>query len=155
SVYLRFKAAFGSGPYRPARDQQPTDEGPLIHPYGPYNTALAEQAVVQQVMPERTTGPTPLTVLADRIATLAGAARVAKIWLPPLTDVLTLDQITGPPRADADGLRVAGASGLMRVPLGLLDDPGKQWQGPWTLDLTAVGGHAAVMGGPQSGKTTL
>lgn len=41
------------------------------------------------------------------------------------------------------------------MPLGLLDDPAKQWQGQWFLDLTVAGGHAALIGGPQSGKTTL
>jgi DNA segregation ATPase FtsK/SpoIIIE, S-DNA-T family len=41
------------------------------------------------------------------------------------------------------------------VPLGLLDDPAAQWQGRWVLDLRAGGGHLAVIGGPQSGKTTL
>ncbi len=39
--------------------------------------------------------------------------------------------------------------------MGLLDDPARQWQGQWFLDLTVAGGHAAVIGGPQSGKTTL
>ncbi|CAM5237014.1 ESX secretion system protein EccC [Streptomyces violarus] len=43
----------------------------------------------------------------------------------------------------------------MNVPLGVLDDPARQWQQPWRLDLTVAGGHAAVIGGPQSGKTTL
>jgi S-DNA-T family DNA segregation ATPase FtsK/SpoIIIE len=41
------------------------------------------------------------------------------------------------------------------VPLGVLDDPARQWQGQWTLDLTVAGGHVAVIGGPQSGRTTL
>ncbi|MGY5138545.1 type VII secretion protein EccCb, partial [Streptomyces nigrescens] len=45
--------------------------------------------------------------------------------------------------------------GPLEVPLGLLDDPTRQWQGQWHLDLTLAGGHAAVIGGPQSGKTTL
>ncbi|MCZ9344580.1 FtsK/SpoIIIE domain-containing protein, partial [Streptomyces sp. TRM76130] len=57
--------------------------------------------------------------------------------------------------AHPDGLRLAAGDGPLRVPLGVLDDPARQWQGPWSLDLTAAGGHAAVIGGPQSGKTTL
>ncbi|GAA3304182.1 hypothetical protein GCM10020295_54640 [Streptomyces cinereospinus] len=53
------------------------------------------------------------------------------------------------------GMQLARRGGPLRVPLGVLDDPTKQWQGEWYLDLTLAGGHAAVIGGPQSGKTTL
>jgi S-DNA-T family DNA segregation ATPase FtsK/SpoIIIE len=47
------------------------------------------------------------------------------------------------------------AGGRLQVPLGVLDDPARQRQAPWLLDLTAAGGHVAVIGGPQSGKSTL
>jgi DNA segregation ATPase FtsK/SpoIIIE, S-DNA-T family len=122
----------------------------------------------------RDPGPTVLSVMVEQ---LRGAAEpVRRIWLPPLPAALTLDAAAGPVEADAErGLRFARhrtvgarstgpaadargtgpAAGAMRVPLGLLDDPGRQWQGPWVLDLTTAGGHAAVIGGPQSGKTTL
>ncbi|MER7174133.1 type VII secretion protein EccCb, partial [Streptomyces mesophilus] len=51
--------------------------------------------------------------------------------------------------------QLRGRRGPLQIPLGILDDPAKQWQGQWILDLTVAGGHAAVIGGPQSGKTTL
>lgn len=38
--------------------------------------------------------------------------------------------------------------------MGLLDDPAKQWQGIWELDLAANGGNVAIVGGPQTGKST-
>ena len=41
------------------------------------------------------------------------------------------------------------------VPLGLLDNPAKQRQQPWMLDLNKGGGHIAVLGAPQSGRSTF
>ena len=38
--------------------------------------------------------------------------------------------------------------------MGLLDDPARQWQGLWELDLTSAGGNVAIVGGPHSGKST-
>ena len=81
------------------------------------------------------------------------------VWLPPLPAAVTLDGVAGAPETRGDGgLRLSslrpGRLGNLRVPLGLLDDPARQWQGVWALDLTAAGGHLAVIGGPQSGKTT-
>lgn len=78
-----------------------------------------------------------------------------RIWLPPLPAALPLDAAAGPVEAGGQGMRLAVRPGPMKVPLGLLDDPAKQWQGQWVLDLTLAGGHVAVIGGPQSGKTTL
>jgi S-DNA-T family DNA segregation ATPase FtsK/SpoIIIE len=84
-----------------------------------------------------------------------GAPPVRRIWLPPLPDAVTLDAAAGPVRVSERGLHLARAAGGMRVPLGVLDDPARQWKGPWELDLMVAGGHVAVIGGPQSGKTTL
>jgi S-DNA-T family DNA segregation ATPase FtsK/SpoIIIE len=78
-----------------------------------------------------------------------------RLWLPPLPAVTTLDAICGPAEATDEGLRLGGGEGNMRVPLGVLDDPARHRQDVWTLDLTAKGGHVAVIGSPQSGKTTL
>lgn len=98
---------------------------------------------------------------------LTGAApEVRSIWLPPLPAAVALDAVAGPLDVGLRGMRLAGArpgggrpgarqTGPLLVPLGLLDDPARQWQGQWLLDLTVAGGHAAVIGGPQSGRTTL
>ncbi|MCW2916416.1 MAG: type secretion protein EccC [Actinomycetia bacterium] len=161
SVYLRFKATYVSGAYRPPlTEPEPADStGPLVLPYGLYNLTLNDQqsarAAAQPTLPERTTGPTPLKVLATRLTEAAGDIRVPRIWLPPLPECLTLDQIAGPIRVDADGMHLRQPPGSLQIPLGLLDDPARQRQDLWTLDLTTGGGHVAVMGAPQSGKTTL
>ncbi|MEV8015302.1 type VII secretion protein EccCa [Streptomyces sp. NPDC086554] len=156
STYERFKAGYVSGAHRgPARHDR-TEDAPLAWPYPTYNTGQdpeAGGATEEPATRERETGPTVLSAMVDQLC--AAAPPVRRIWLPPLPDAITLDSAAGPVQASARGLHLADSFGAMRVPLGVLDDPAKQWQEPWVLDLTVAGGHTAVIGGPQSGKTTL
>ncbi|MFF0166333.1 type VII secretion protein EccCa [Streptomyces prasinus] len=154
STYERFKAGYVSGAHRGPAARERRDEEPLALPYPAYNTAGREEAPEEgPAATRRETGPTVLSLMVGRLAGAAPAVR--RIWLPPLPDAVTLDAAAGPVRVSERGLHLARAAGGMRVPLGVLDDPARQWQGRWELDLTAAGGHAAVIGGPQSGKTTL
>ncbi|MFE3720859.1 type VII secretion protein EccCa [Streptomyces cyaneofuscatus] len=160
SHYARFKAGYVSGGYRgPVRRADEEETGPLALPYEAFNTLAGPDEVPQTAEPasrRRETGPTELGVMVDQLTGIAPPVR--SIWLPPLPTATTLDTVAGPLDIGPRGMRLAGAgpSGRpLRVPVGLLDDPAKQWQGQWFLDLTVAGGHAAVIGGPQSGKTTL
>ncbi|MDX2908997.1 type VII secretion protein EccCa [Streptomyces griseiscabiei] len=163
STYERFKAGYVSGAYRGPALTVEADDTPLAWTYPTYNTLGASgggsgagAAPEGPKATKRETGPTVMSVMVDQLASAARPVR--RIWLPPLPDAITLDAAAGPVRVDERGLRLASgkaAEGPMRVPLGVLDDPAKQWQGHWVLDLTVAGGHAAVIGGPQSGKTTL
>ncbi|MFB7761764.1 type VII secretion protein EccCa [Streptomyces xiamenensis] len=165
SAYDRFKASYVSGPYqRPVRQESTArDDGPRALPYPAYNT-LGQDAAKDGDEPaalapaRRAAGPSLLATVVDQLK--HAAPPVAQIWLPPLPAALPLDAVAGPLEAGdpaTRGLRFSRppAGGALRIPLGLLDDPGKQWQGQWVLDLTRAGGHAAIIGGPQSGKTTL
>ncbi|WP_431043426.1 type VII secretion protein EccCa [Streptomyces sp. P1-3] len=156
SAYERFKASFVSGPYRGPARRAADDKGPAALPYPAYNTlgsAEAGEDDGEPVKRHRNPGPTVLSVMVDRLRD--AAAPVRRIWLPPLPEALTLDRVGGAVDIDERGMGFSRRTGVLRVPLGLLDDPARQWQGPWILDLTVAGGHAAVIGGPQSGKTTL
>ncbi|MFJ1959935.1 type VII secretion protein EccCa [Streptomyces massasporeus] len=154
STYERFKAGYVSGTHQGPARRDPHDAEPLARPYPAYNTTSQEtEAVEEPVATQRETGPTVLSVMVGQLATAAPPVR--RIWLPPLPDVTTLDTAAGPLQADVDGVRLTRTSAPMSVPLGVLDDPARQWQQPWRLDLTVAGGHVAVIGGPQSGKTTL
>ncbi|MEV4505003.1 type VII secretion protein EccCb [Streptomyces klenkii] len=160
STYERFKAGFVSGAYRgPARAAGTATKEPSAWPYPAFNTLAASVTTSGQEEPapamrERETGPTVMSAMVDQLRTAAPPVR--RIWLPPLPAALTLDAAAGPLEVSERGLGLAGRRpGALRVPLGVLDDPARQWQGPWDLDLTVAGGHVAVIGGPQSGKTTL
>jgi S-DNA-T family DNA segregation ATPase FtsK/SpoIIIE len=158
TIYQRFKAGYVSGPYREGEEAapaaQPVPDGPRVRAYPQYNPGPTADADPLAVLPERSVGATLLSVMADQLA--AAATPVHQIWLPVLPPVLTLDAVTGRPAQDGPrGLRVPAGPEPMRVPVGLLDDPARQRQGTWWVDLTAGGGHLAVVGAPQSGKTTL
>ncbi|MFE1247425.1 type VII secretion protein EccCa [Streptomyces sp. NPDC058766] len=153
STYERFKAGYVSGAYHGPDLRKERDDAPLARPYPTYTTPRLAVAAEEAVATKRETGPTVLSVMVCRLATSAPPVR--RIWLPPLPEAITLDAAAGPLRAGPDGLRLAHGDGPLRIPLGVLDDPARQWQRPWLLDLTVAGGHVAVIGGPQSGKTTL
>ncbi|RPK83690.1 type VII secretion protein EccCa [Streptomyces sp. ADI98-10] len=162
SHYARFKAGYVSGGYRgPVRSHDEEETGPLALPYEAFNTLAGPDEARRSPEPasrRRETGPTELGVMVHQLT--GAAAAVRSIWLPPLPTATALDTVAGPLDIGPHGMRLTGAvtegrRRPLRVPVGLLDDPAKQWQGQWFLDLTVAGGHAAVIGGPQSGKTTL
>lgn len=160
TVYQRFKAGYVSGAYRgPVIEEEEEDEGRTPSPrlYTAYNPPPEEEDKPKpdegSTMPSRTTGPTLLDVLVNQLGRHGEPTRA--VWLPPLPEATTLDALAGAPQETGHGLSLPGERPALHVPIGLLDDATRQWQGEWLLDLTASGGHVAVIGGPQSGKTTL
>lgn len=156
SHYERFKAGYVSGAYRGPVQREEEDTGPLALEYAAYNTLGQEEGSgpEEPQVRRRETGPTEMGVMVQQIEH-ADTRPVRQIWLPPLPDAIALDKVAGPVEVGARGMQLAKRRGPLQVPVGVLDDPTKQWQGQWYLDLTVAGGHAAVIGGPQSGKTTL
>ncbi|MFD3871160.1 type VII secretion protein EccCa [Streptomyces sp. NPDC058623] len=161
STYTRFKAGYVSGRHRgPTAERGGDERGPLALAYPTFNTlrdtsAAPADGEEQPAATVRETGPSVLSVIVDQLASAAPPVR--RIWLPPLPDAISLDAAAGPLSVTGGGLRLGADEERrpLRVPLGVLDDPARQWRGPWELDLTVAGGHTAVTGGPQSGKTTL
>jgi DNA segregation ATPase FtsK/SpoIIIE, S-DNA-T family len=153
-TYERFKTAYVSGPHQvlSAADLAPAGARPA--PYTALNRVAGRAGDGdEQTMPQRSTEPGLHDVV---VAQLRGAAEpVHRVWLPPLPRAVTLDAVAGRVEVGGRGLMTTERPGPMRVPLGLLDDPASQWQGRWLLDLRSGGGHVAVIGSPQSGKTTL
>ncbi|GGU68617.1 type VII secretion protein EccCb [Lentzea flava] len=78
------------------------------------------------------------------VARMAGSGPKAReVWTPPLDESPTLDQMIFP-----------GPQRLV-VPVGVVDKPFEQRRDLLWADFSAGSGHGAVVGGPQSGKSTL
>lgn len=153
SVFERFKAAYVSGPYRrstagPVRARRrvqffgATNERPRIAPEGDV-PGPAGAASGQPDADEGRAGPSVLDVAVEKMR--AGQDRVHQIWLPPLPAWLGL--------ADVDGL-FPDPPAPLHARIGIVDLPGRQRQEPLDLDLTGECGHVAILGGPQSGRST-
>ncbi|HXV91688.1 MAG TPA: FtsK/SpoIIIE domain-containing protein, partial [Pseudonocardia sp.] len=159
TVYQRFKAAYVSGPVDDGRTPELAPlVGPPVKPMARFGTpAPPEPRAAEPAGPaRRTTGPTLLSTVVGRIAA-AGHPRVDPVWLDPLPAAVTLDRAGGGVDVTPQGVRLRvgwTASGGLPVPLGVLDDPARQWQGPLVVDLAAGGGHLLVLGGPGTGTST-
>ncbi|WP_405461906.1 type VII secretion protein EccCa [Streptomyces sp. NBC_00101] len=153
----RFQAAYVSGPYhqrrgavvraRVASQIMPWTSGwvvPRELPDAPEESAETEEE-----------SETLLSVALGRLRDAGPPAH--QVWLPPLDLPATLDQLL--PRPAPGGGRPAlfdrNGGGSLRVPVGIVDRPFDQRRDPLTVDLSGAGGHLAIAGGPQSGKSTL
>jgi S-DNA-T family DNA segregation ATPase FtsK/SpoIIIE len=130
----RFRAAYVSAPYAP---QQVPD--------------MADDIVVEDILADSL-----LDVLVHRIASQGPPAH--QIWLPPLDEPATLDQLLPELAASPErGLHPPAYEGLggLRVPVGLVDRPDQQRRDLMYLDFSAAAGHGLIVGAPQTGKSTL
>ncbi|HJU01325.1 MAG TPA: type VII secretion protein EccCb, partial [Actinomycetes bacterium] len=92
----------------------------------------------------RSSGPEPSSDLDVLLAGLVGTGPpVHQVWLPPLPPEIGLDPL------------LDQADGWLQVPVGVVDRPLEQRQGPLVLDLSKGAGHLVVVGAPRSGKSTL
>jgi len=97
-----------------------------------------------------------MRVMVERLARFGHP--VHQVWLPPLPPALPLDALLGVPEADPEaGLRSPTwpFSGSLRFPVGVVDLPLAQSQQPLVVDLGRLHAHLALVGVPQSGKSTL
>ncbi|MFF3243761.1 type VII secretion protein EccCa [Streptomyces sp. NPDC002870] len=163
----RFRAAYVSGPYLQRRSsvvqaQVASQVVPWtsewVVPRAPTDPDSSEggQAEPDTGEDEEENGDTLLSVALDRLRDSGPPAH--QVWLPPLDLPSTLDQILPPLAPDPQfGLTTAGwpLRGRLTVPVGIIDRPFDQRRDLLTVDLSTSGGHVAVAGGPQSGKSTV
>ena len=100
--------------------------------------------------------PSVLDVIVERLRGQGPPAH--EVWLPPLADPSTLDALLPPLTATPDrGLTAPGflANGQLAVPIGVVDRPFEQRRDVLWAELSGAAGHVVVVGGPQSGKSTL
>lgn len=162
---VRFKAAYVSGVYRTG-SQQAAFGGPLPVDRRPVLFTAAEVPVQYvQVPQQREEGPdetddaladTVLDVIVRRLEAQGPAAH--QVWLPPLDSPPSLDALLPGLTAVPDrGLTQPGYEGAGRlvIPVGIVDKPYEQRRDPLWADFSGAAGHMQILGGPQSGKSTL
>ncbi|MBT2506959.1 type VII secretion protein EccCa [Streptomyces sp. ISL-98] len=165
---VRFKAAYVSGAYRTSPQRTAGADGPLPVDRRPVRFTAAP-VPVRYVQPDsrlpvpdaRTPEDDALadTVLDVIVRRLEGqGAEAHQVWLPPLEDPPTLDGLlTGLTSVRGRGLTQPGydGSGRLVVPLGVVDKPYEQRRDTLYRDFSGAAGHMQIVGGPQSGKSTL
>ncbi|RKS72663.1 S-DNA-T family DNA segregation ATPase FtsK/SpoIIIE [Motilibacter peucedani] len=160
NTLVRFKAAYVSGPVRarPQRSAVGTGSGRAVLPWGLDRVEPASEAepVAQEPETSDVLSETLLDVVVERLHEAGPPAH--QVWLPPLTEPVPLDDLLPSIGVDPDrGLTPVAweDAGALRVPVGVVDRPLEQRRDLLVADLAGSAGHVAVVGGPQSGKSTL
>jgi len=166
----RFKASYVSGPYRAGAGASVSSSVPVTSDrrprlFVPEYVDLPEVAPpslgagsvpVPAPEPEGGTEPSILDIIVDR--TVGQGPPAHEVWLPPLGEPPSLDQLLPPLSITDDrGLSPVGffGNGKLTVPVGVVDKPFEQRRDLLWADLSGAAGHAVVTGGPQSGKSTV
>ncbi|MDT5013143.1 MAG: segregation ATPase FtsK/SpoIIIE, family [Mycobacterium sp.] len=139
-----FQTAYVSAPYRP-----PPPAGlPVFASVQRFTAAsIGAPNTDGARRPDPEDGVTDARTVMDAVlAQVAGRGRAAhQVWLPPLSESPTLDAL----------LTTAHGRAPLVVPIGLVDRPFQQRRDPLLVDLAGSGGHVAVVGAPQSGKSMV
>jgi DNA segregation ATPase FtsK/SpoIIIE, S-DNA-T family len=153
---MRFKVASASAPLSAAAAAVPPPPS-AISPFAALSPSERGSAAGIAVQPVAAAGgPSTLQVIADHLQ--HAGARAHQIWLPPLERALSLDRVLPRVVPTPDrGLAAAGwpGEGRLAVPVGLVDKPTEQTKEVLVADLAGAGGHLAVVGAAQSGKSTF
>jgi S-DNA-T family DNA segregation ATPase FtsK/SpoIIIE len=125
---VQYKAAYVSSPYRGEPEVPQTDD------------VLAD---------------TVLDVIVQRMQGQGPPAH--QVWLPPLAESPTVNQLLPPLAVTPErGVHAPGyLLGKLVVPVAIVDKPFEQRRDVMYLDFSGSAGHGLVVGGPQSGKSTL
>ncbi|GAB3143657.1 type VII secretion protein EccC [Amycolatopsis stemonae] len=154
---IRLKAAYVSGEL-PPRSTVVREDGQELGVL-PFSLAPVEIPVTTEIEDAPKTDGTGETIIHAMLSRLEGRGPAAhQIWLPPLNEPPTLDQLLPPLGEDAArGLCPLGwgGNGKLTIPVALVDKPFEQRRDMLWADFSGAGGHALIVGAPQSGKSTL
>ncbi|WP_310726899.1 type VII secretion protein EccCa [Streptomyces sp. N2A] len=156
----QFKAAYVSGPYRPRRITTSGHRDDLAPMLFTAESALADPVPAEPAHEATAadgdaTEPSVLDVLVERLQGQGPSAQ--QVWLPPLDDSPCLGELLPPLTTTSErGLQPAEWREMsLVVPIGIADLPFEQRRETLHCDFSGPQGHAAVVGGPRSGKSTL
>ncbi|MHA3023881.1 type VII secretion protein EccCa [Mycobacterium sp. BMJ-28] len=159
---LRFNTCYVSGEYvkprvsaRSGRSSQLGALAPKLFTATPVKKDPVPAAPVEAVEPDRAaetpSSPTKVTLLDMVVSRLRGHGRPAhEVWLPPLEESPAVNDLL----PDSTWNDPRNVNGRLLLPIGVVDRPYDQRRDVLTVDLSGAQGNVAVVGGPQSGKST-
>ena len=162
SGMTRFKAAYVSGPAVKIDDRErtgPSRNAAMIVEFGPAYVPpvplTGPPAAVPAAGGPAEAAESLLDVVVSQLA--RGGQAAHQIWLPPLGPPPSLASLLPPLAVTARGLSPANGEGQagLRAVLGIVDRPLEQRRDPLWADLSGAADHAAVVGAPRSGKSTV
>ncbi|ARZ67527.1 secretion protein EccC [Streptomyces albireticuli] len=160
----RFKAAYVSGTYRTGAGAGsgggplPIERRPVLFTADPVPVTYTAPAPVPDEPRAGDDGlaDTVLDVIVRRVEGQGPPAH--QVWLPPLDRSSSLDELL-PPLSAVEGRGLTAPdlprAGRLSVPIGLVDKPFEQRRDVLYRDFSGAAGNMLVVGGPQSGKSTL
>jgi DNA segregation ATPase FtsK/SpoIIIE, S-DNA-T family len=157
---IRFNSSYVSGEYvsprissRSGRVSRLGAQAPKLFTATPVDKDPAPviDEAAGQPDPETSSGPTKTTLLDVVVSRLRGHGRPAhEVWLPPLEASAAVNVLL-PNSAWNDSQNL---NGRLWLPIGVVDRPYDQRRDALVIDLSGAQGNVAVVGGPQSGKST-
>ncbi|AII04875.1 type VII secretion protein EccCa [Rhodococcus opacus] len=155
---VRFQASYVSGTYEGGRDDSVRRPGEAAVELRPkIFTAAPVPVDIVEILDEPESlhlaeEPTEIRATIDVVvARIRGRGpRAHEVWLRPLDAAPSLDQML--PRSVLT--EPVPALSSLRTPIGIIDRPYDQRRDPLVVDLSGSTGNMAVVGGPQSGKST-
>ncbi|WP_067861492.1 type VII secretion protein EccCa [Nocardia shimofusensis] len=165
---LRFNATYVSGSYVSPSGGNEVDgqvvggQSPTVFTAAPVEITATELPVAAERpgLPELPPPPptTPMreeglpdTLLEVVVKRLTGHGRPAhEVWLPPLDESPSVDMLLPEP----DWRSPVNRHGQLWMPIGIIDKPYEQRRDVLTVQLAGAAGNVAIVGGPQSGKST-
>lgn len=158
---IRFNASYVSGEYISPRMTSRSGRVSLLGAQAPklFTATPVEKDPTPAAAPDDpadapeplSSGPTKITLLDVVVGRLRGHGRPAhEVWLPPLeASPAVNDLLPSSTWHDPDNV-----NGRLWLPIGVVDRPYDQRRDTLILDLSGAAGNIAVVGGPQSGKST-
>jgi DNA segregation ATPase FtsK/SpoIIIE, S-DNA-T family len=148
-VYERFKVALISGSR--AAPSVPAVSGPSVQLFSSSLPGL-EPDQPEQEESEQPEGPSDLEAIVSLLGDAHGGVQVHQVWVPPLTESIDLAEVV---HDEPWWERADEASPRLDAAVGLVDLPSEQRTEPLVLDFEGRSGHLALVGAPQSGKSTF
>lgn len=162
---IRFNSSYVSGEYvkprpsvRSARAAHLGALAPKLFTATPVKkdaTPIPDQVPAETLIREPEPASLPSTAKATMLDVVVGRLRghgrpAHEVWLPPLDESPAVNDLL----PDADWAAPQNINGQLWMPMGVVDRPYDQRRDVMVVDLSGAQGNVAVVGGPQSGKST-